>query len=249
MPDNRDPDQWISAYLDGMLDDAEMAEFEQALELDPKLAADFARMTQNDALLRSAFDLPLQQDVDAAMLARFGLADEKPVALAVAIPRAANDNPPFWRGWRLPAAGAIAAALVFAVTLGMPGDQLPMQFDPALDETATGQLAMLEDGAQLTPVLSFAAADGRFCREFSLAGGPGDSMSGGRGIACRGAGGWQVEALEPGARELADSSGIVLASGDGMSALDAAYARLGAGDPISLDREGDLIRSGWREKS
>ena len=245
MPDNapqRDRDEWISAYLDGALDPAEMAAFEQALDSDPSLAADVARLLDNDTLLRVAFDAPMHDPVDADLLARMGLAEPKANSAG---PVAANDNPPFWRGWRLPTAGAMAAALAFAVTVGLPGGPAagPTQFGPALDATASGQLAVLDDGSQLTPVLSFAAADGRFCREFSLSG----EGVGGKGIACREGGGtWQVEALEPGATPLADSAGIVLAAGAESAALAAAYDRLGAGDPLPMAREEDLIAAGWQ---
>lgn len=237
----RDRDEWISAYLDGVLDQADLAAFEQALESDPALAADLARLLDNDALLRGAFDGPMRDDVDAALLARMGLAE--PAGEPAALPVAANDNPPFWRGWRLPAAGAIAACLALALTLGMPGGPAPMQFGPALDATASGQLAALDNGTQLTPVLSFAAADGRFCREFSLTG----AGSGGKGIACReGPGTWRVEALEPGATRLADSAGIGLAAGADSAALADAYDRLKAGDPLPMDRERDLIAHDWQ---
>lgn len=244
MPDpgpHPDRDEWICAYLDGALDPASMAEFEQAMESDSTLAGDIERLLANDSLLRAAFDSPMHDDVDAALLARMGLAE--PAGEQLAVPAAANDNPPFWRGWRLPAAGAIAAALALAVTVGMPSGPAPMAFGPALDATASGQLASLEDGTELTPVLSFAAADGRFCREFSLAG----AGSGGKGIACReGTGNWQVEALEPGATRLADAAGIVLAAGADGAALAAAYDQLGASDPLPMDREEALIADGWQ---
>lgn len=234
-------DEWISAYLDGALDPAGMAAFEQALESDAALAADLERLLANDNLLRAAFDGPMHEAADPALLARMGLAE--PVAEQAAPLVAANDNPLFWHGWRLPAAGALAAALALAVTVGMPGGPAPMPFGQALDVTASGELASLDDGTGLTPVLSFAAADGRFCREFSLAG----EGVGGKGIACReGPGTWRVEALEPGATRLADTAGIVLASGAGGAALSAAYERLGAGDPLPVDREAGLIADGWR---
>lgn len=241
MPDRTTPDrdQWISAYLDGALDQAGMAAFEAALETDPALAADMARLVENDSLLRAAFDPPMQTEPDDALLARMGLTE--PLSPA---PVAANDNPPFWRGWRLTAASAMAAALALAVTLSLPGDQAPMPFGRALDATASGEVAVLEGGAELTPLLTFAAADGRFCREFSLGG----ATSSGNGIACRqGPGSWQVEALDPAAARLADSTQIVLASGASSGALEAAYDRLNAGDPLTREREQSLISSDWRQ--
>jgi hypothetical protein len=247
MSEHTNRDEWISAYLDGALDAAGMAEFERAMAQDDALAAEVERLLGNDDLLRAAFDGPMQNGIDDALLERMGLADPAPSAEVIALPVsgeqsiAANDNQPIWRRWRLPAAGAMAAAIALAITLGLPGSG-GMPFSAALDATPSGQLAMLDDGAELMPVLTFVAGDGRFCREFSL----GTGSQGGKGIACRsGAGAWQVEALEGGATRLTDSGQIVLAAGAESTALDAAYDRLAATDPLQSAREEALIAADW----
>ncbi|MEZ5743176.1 MAG: hypothetical protein R3D89_05460 [Sphingomonadaceae bacterium] len=232
-PDNHE--ERIAAFLDGALDDAELAAFKAELERDPALAAEVERMMGNDALLREAFAGPVEQGVDDALLARMGLAEEDHPAA----PLAANDNPPFWRRWQVPLGGAIAAAL--ALTLIFTTQQ-GAGFDAALDGTPSGQIAALDGGQELKPLLTFRAGDGRFCREFSI----GKDDAGGTGIACRSGNSWQVEALDKGATELARGSEIALASGEDGAGLDAAYERLQAGDPLGAERESALISGDWQ---
>jgi hypothetical protein len=96
----------------------------------------------------------------------------------------------------------------------------------------------LPDGTRVTPVLSFAAKDGRFCREYTVSG------SGG-GIACKGPAGWTVEARSSSGAAPADAGVIRQAGGPDGDALDAAYARLGASDPLSAEAERQLMEHGW----
>ena len=239
MTEPLDREARILAFLDGALDDAEQAAFEAELAADPALAAEVERLAGNDALLRAAF--LLDEQVDEALLARMGLADPVPVAPPVA----ANDNPPWYRRFALPLGGAIAAGLALMLTIGMPGGNGTVGFSEALDATPSGQFAMLDGDRRLTPVLSFEAEDGRFCREFTL----GQGAGGNTGIACRDGDGWQVEALEGGAADLPDGTRIGLAAGAENAALDAAYARLGASDPLPAADEAALIAGNWKKTS
>jgi len=235
----RSRDERIAAFLDGALDDADQAAFEAELEHDPELAAEVERLLGNDALLREAHAGPIAEGVDDALLARMGLDVRRGDA-----PAAANDNPPFWRRWRVPLGGAIAAALALTLILTSQRGAAPgAGFDAALDGTPSGQVATLDGGRELRPLLTFQAGDGRYCREFSL----GRSGAGGAGIACRSGGRWQVEALDKGATELADGAEIAMASGADGAGLEAAYARLKAGDPLGAERETALISGAWRD--
>ena len=237
MTGSSERDERIAAYLDGAMSEAEAAAFEQALADDPALAADLECMAGNDSLLREAFAEPA---VDQAFIARMGLVE--PGSSAAPTPLAANDNPPFWRRWSLPAGGAIAAGLALVLSLTLQQNSGTPGLSEALDATPSGQLASLEDGKSVTPMLSFAAGDGRFCREFAYR-----SSSGERGgIACRGSSGWQIEAWGEGAAQLPDPGEIALASGAGEGSLDEAYARLKAGDPLLAEQEKALIERGWQ---
>lgn len=228
-----DLDQRIAAYLDGAMSDAEAESFEREIADNPALAAEFERLAVNDALLREAFAEP---DVDQDFITRMGLGEPEPGPLA------ANDNPRFWRRWSLPIGGAIAASLALVMTLSLPQGTGGQSFADALESTPSGQLASLDDGASLKPVLSFAAGDGRFCREFAYA----DAGGKRGGIACRGSAGWQVEAWGEGAAQLPDPDEIALASGAETASLEEAYRRLDAGDPILAAREKALIANDWR---
>lgn len=245
-------DSALQRYLDEAMDAAERAAFEAQLAADPALAARAARLRANDAALRDAM-----AGADAAALAqRFGLtppASSSPSATVVDFAAARADRAARqaqtpapvqagWarRNWRWAGGGAIAAALVLAVTTlstggsGLAGDA---QFQTALNRNASGTSVELADGRAVTPVLSFAAGDGRYCREFAIAAE--------RGVACRGDGAWQIEALVPGAAPDA-SGGIRTAAGEDAAPLDALYQRLAAGDPLNAVEEQRLIADRWQ---
>lgn len=240
-----DPDQRIAAFLDGAMSYDQAAAFAALLEQDPVLAAKVERLVRNDSLLRKAFALPAGDEADDAMLARMGLAPapnrapasapELPLAAA-----AANDNYLLWRKSIMPLGGTIAAAVVLAVALSLGGNKLS-PIGAALETTPSGQTAALDGGAAITPVLTFTAKDGRFCREFTYS-----ADSGNRGaIACRGQSDWEVEAWGDGPARLPDPDAIALASGADGTSLDDAYSRLGASDPLAIDRERISMASGW----
>lgn len=243
MTEPTDRETRIMTYIDGAMSEEEMLAFEAEMEGDEALAEDVARLMRNDDLLREAFAGPVDQGVDDALLARMGLSDPSTAPSATPAPPA-NDNPPFWRGWKLPLGGALAAslAIVLAFSLQSPRDAGEVAFASAMDGLPSGQSAQLADGSEVSPILTFASADGRFCREFSLAAETGN----GSGIACRDDGAWAVVALTDGSPDIASMDDIVLASGASESSLDAAYESLGASDPFDSAREQQLIDGDWQ---
>lgn len=229
----------IAAYLDGAMSDAEAQAFEQEIGENPELAAELERMTDNDALLRAAFAEP---EISDDFLARMGLVEQPVAADLGPVPaEPANDNPPLWRHWQMPVGGAIAAGLALALAFTFQTGSNASPFSDALEKTPSGQLAALDDGAALTPLLSFQSGDGRFCREFAYSAGTSERG----GIACRDAAGWTVEAWGEGAGALPDPGEIALANGADTRSLDETYRALGASDPITAERESDLIKQGW----
>lgn len=242
-----DRSEQIAAYLDGTLVDAELAAFEAELEQDDALANEVARLSANDALLRAAFDAPMQQPVDAALLERMGLAalQAQPPGSPPAGAVAANDNPWFWRRWQWPLSGAIAASLALLALL-QPGlrSQEQSEFAAALDSAPSATPFGLADGGSITPRLTFAASGGRFCREYLQTGRAGTAT----GIACRSGGTWQIEAVVKSGAALPDRSEIVAASGENSADLDKVYARLGASDPLDAAAEQALIANNWSKR-
>lgn len=246
-------DERISAFLDGEMSEKEMLAFEDEMASDDELAASVTAFGDADSLLQQAFDEPIQRGVDDALLARMGLSEMTEANRLMAkrdaaqtsgsTPAPANDNPPFWRKWAFPAGGAIAAGLAVMLYFGGgAGTGYDAEFNRALDETPSLEVAALPDGTSLSPLLSFRAGDGRYCREFT------ESRDGqGRtALACRGNDGWQVEASQKGAVRLADNGSITPASGADSSSLDEAYERLNAGDPIAAQEEAKLIGADWK---
>lgn len=232
----------MSAYLDGALSADQTAEVEAMIAADPAVAETLSRLRDNDRLLRAALSDAVPDVADFATLRRFGI--EPP---ASARPAAANDN----RRWLWTGLGAaVAASLALFLAVPRPPVAQPWQtaqFAHALEATPSLQTASLPDDASISPTLSFAAGDGRFCREFKLtAKTAADSRD---GIACRGAGGeWRAVALVAPAGALAAGNSIEVASGADPAALDAAYRKLAASDPLPAAEERALIAVHWPAK-
>ncbi|HEX7789525.1 MAG TPA: hypothetical protein VF467_03250 [Afipia sp.] len=251
-------DERIAAWLDGNLSPEEAARFEADMERDPALCEEVAAWQGNDDLLRAAYNGPIEQGVDDALLARMGLAtveQSKPAGEIVDFQekpgkRAANDNPA-WRRWAIPVGGALAACAALAVlTIGRPPASntdtgAGARFAEAMESLPSRGKLGLPDGGEVYPVLSFVAADGRYCREFLL----GDKGGSQNGIACKGTSGWKVEAQSRATGTQADPGKIGLAGGPEGGVLDATYDRLGASDPLSVQAERHLIASGWQKSS
>lgn len=237
----------ISAFLDGVMEPQDLRAFEAQIEADPALAARVEQMLGNDALLQEAFSAPIEQGVDDALLERMGLAPALPQVIDLSARRAAktgsaaNDNAGGWTRWRIPLGGALAAGLALALMLDTRSSSEQGGFAAAMETLPSGQVASLDDGISVKPLLTFRAGDGRYCREFSLG-------SGG-GIACRESGGgkWRVEALDAAATSLGEAGEIELAAGADGSGLDAAYARLDASDPLGQTAEAALISGKWQK--
>lgn len=238
-----DPSEMIAAYLDGTMEGAALAAFEAKLEQDETLAEEVARFAANDDLLRAAFDAPMQESVDAAMLERMGLGSVKADDQSLpSTPLAANDNPPFWKRWQWPVGGAIAASIALIAVL--QSGQVPRgesEFAIALDSAPSATVVQLASGGSIAPRLTFTTDDGRYCREYLQTGAAGSE----KGIACRSDGTWQIEAKTKGGKKLPGSGEIVAASGESQADLDATYARLGASDPLDAEAERALIQSKW----
>lgn len=246
MTDRMNRDERIAAYLDGEMDDDDAAAFEAEVENDPELARELARFASNDDLLKAAFD-PGSAAEDEALLDRMGLSgSDAPLVRTIdrtTLREPANDDVPvLTRRWWMPG-GAVAAALALVLVL-RPGSP-PQQdgaFADAMDRLPSRQEARLADGRTVMPLLSFRVGDGRYCREYIRSGG----LDAGHGIACRDTDGWDIEAHVPGAAaHLAAGEQIETATGENTIALDEAYSRLNASDPLSSEDEKQAMTMRW----
>lgn len=219
----------LAAFLDGTLDPAEADRFAARLEAEPELAARAERWMANDRRIAAAFAPIAEEPIGPDLLAAMGLAKTP-------APAAANDNPPWWRRYGLPLGGALAAGIVAALVLAPQGRAPQHDLSFALETGRALVPVRLADGRTVTPTLTVKAADGRWCREYRE-----DAAV---GLACRTDGGWKVEATGRGDGP-ARGDAIAVASGADGSALDGAYRRIGASDPLDGKAEADLIAKGW----
>lgn len=230
----------LSLYLDDELTAEGRARLERDVETQPELKEQLDRWRDNEGWLRSAFDLPLPAD----LVARLGLAPDNLVNLAAYRAKSERNvsNRVLWVGGGAVAA-SIAALLAFLVMPSSPETIDPLatpSFQMAMQQVPSRQALEVAKGTSLTPKLTFADSNGRFCREFALQG-PKPLV----GIACRTDGRWKVEGTA--STSINQQSGeIRTAGGEDGSALDPIYARLQAGDPFDAAQEGRLIHSGWR---
>lgn len=246
-------EEMLLAYVDGELDAAGVAMVEQATRADPDVAAAVNRALWLRQRISQAYASVLDEPVPARLLAAANGASSVAPAdpgNVVSLDSARSPGPAPTRAWRWPQLTALAASLALGVLISpwLRPDGQPSMLDTSggallaggeLAMTLESRLAAEGPGQGLVSVgLSFRAADGRYCRTFTLA--PPHSMA---GLACRDADGWQVSALgeaTPEAGELRLASAalppVVLAEVD---------ARL-EGDPLDADAERAARDAGWR---
>lgn len=233
---NGNREEWLAAYLDGALSPEDEQSFEAEIARDPELARLALQWQENDRFIVATL-AERARPVEPELMARMGLAD----GAAPGAPRAANDNILSWR--RVAAAAAVVLTVGVSVLMLRPSDGGNV-VDPvslALDRTPSMTPVKLADGRTLTPVLTVQARDGRWCREYTVAGKGAEEGA----LACRDGAHWKVEAT---GAAMADGSGsqIVSAAGAGAPALDEAYGRIGAGEPLDATAEAAVLRSGWQ---
>jgi hypothetical protein len=237
-------DETLAAYADGELHGIRLAEVERALAEHPELRARLAEHQRLRSRLAAHYAPVAEEPVPErfeAMLRASAAEDVKIVDFAAAKQRRAK---PAWRSLT-----ALAATFVAALALGQT---LPPLFGPAgqgapvevadgmllarggLAAALDGQLAADQGGATRIGV-SFAAADGRFCRSFED-----PDLS---GLACRGDSGWQLVATAPGR---AASEGQYRQASSGSALILAAAQEMMAGEPLDSAAERRARDSGWR---
>ena len=222
-----EPNERLMAYVDGELDPAARAAFEQELAARPELEREVARQQALRRRLSAAFDPVLDEPT--------------PLQLTLAA-QAANTRQ---RGWRAPHWAAMAACLALGVLVGRgvlvergafveSGGALLVRGD--LARALDSRLAA--DAGPIRVGLTFRTAEGRYCRTFQSA--P-DRLA---GLACRQPQGWRAETLA--AWSPAPEGGYRQAGSDTPAPVLAAVDAMISGSPLDAAAERAARGRGWK---
>jgi len=244
----------LSQYLDGELAPALSRTLESRLHNEVLLQAGLVRMQELNHRLKDA--LAEQDQIPESISALLeSNASENDVHVGTAsvlsfpgrpqtAPAATATRPAWMYAVAASFVGAIALTLV--ADLGGKGtqSQLPgndAMVTAALDSVPSGDgWAVLEDGREIQPVLSFPHEDGRWCREYLLRGGSSDW----RAVACREDQGWATQAA--GLESFLEGADAYRPAGASDSAPVASFISQHAGDiALGRDAENALINSRW----
>ncbi len=205
----------LVAYVDGQLDAQEIARVEEALAGDAEARATVRGLREDAALLRAAFNAPLNEPVPARVLESIDRAMTENAA------DGGNGAPARKVGGFAPWPMAIAASIaVLAVALGgvnyLANQRVEQEIDQlraaaegdrqarqqalaqALENLVSGQTVSWENPdsgrrGSITPVRTFKNRSGQWCREYAADEWLGDKQELQRAIACReGEGLWQT---------------------------------------------------------
>lgn len=249
-------DEQLSAYLDGALPENEMDAITDALATSDTLAERLANLRGADEWLREEFsafkDTPIRQETLDLINNHGASADDTSNIVSFRKPAPAQ-APRSWPAWGQAIAASVT--LVVGVLTGMQidGDSGPAggalqmaglidasdPLYPVLQSVPSMQATSFGDGTTATPTLSFAAADGTYCRELSIVGDTTENRS----LACQTEGGWLVRASVTAARQQS-TDGFTTASAD-TRVIDETIRSLMKGDSLSVDQEKSLIDQGW----
>ena len=244
-------DDQLSAFLDGELPASDMEALSRDLETDAALAARMERLgSANTAYLNAIGEIdgaPMKAGLKAAM-------EAPPTAKVLAFkPRSVGA---FLREHRAIAASLLCAAAVWGVasTTMSPGAGDPLApgangeilasspLYNMLESGRTGDVVTVSAGVSATPRLTFAAADGGFCRQFDVVQDSGASAA----IACRDGGGWRTQVVAYGLTR--PSGDFQTASAVRSPALEAFLDQRMAGAPMNAEEEAKLLAEKWRSE-
>jgi hypothetical protein len=229
-----DDDHLLSMYIDGELDAERTISLAGRLKQETALRARLSAMENSDRLVKKLY---ASHSADAGQ-ALTALIQSKNVAILKPTAR--------WREW---ATGAIAASVMAVVALSLITEQStfnPMTMDEHLAQAlehspsrASGW-EQLDGARDFRSVLTFPAADGRWCREFMLA----HNESHWRGVACRDEGTWVNQVV--GSEVFLERETQYRPAGAGDTEKVARFIDETAADvALGPQQEAALIASGW----
>jgi hypothetical protein len=230
----------LSAYVDGELTPAEIAEVEALLAESAEARESVERLRAMNGLLVAAYDEPLRAALPPALRASLGHG---------ARPRRLRRWWPAAGGMALAASIALAIGLIFGeyrssdatLTAGQIARSSPFHelFETQTDGTQTD---LSEVSATL--VATFLDGQGRPCREVEISEVRLQSRT--QAVACRSDGTWIVEVIvaRPGSAP-EERSDYTPASGGGGEVIAAALDALGVGPVLGPAELDELIDAGW----
>lgn len=258
----------LNAYLDGELSQAASSALEERMAREPALRKFLDTMRGVDSELSTDLGaVPTTPPSDALLAAvkTFAAAQSGDVAAApgniVAFEPRRTERSAGSKPWQMPLAAAVALCVgaggmwivqsqqmrdsqfaSVAIADGVAVKGSPLQI--ALESAASGDVSTA--GAEkIRPILSFAAKDGRFCREFESFGAQGSVV----GVACKGSRGWTMEVLLAAAAHAPDETQYAPASGFNAKALDDVVAQLMDGQPMSAEDEAAARAKAWQKEN
>lgn len=230
-----DDDHLLSMYIDGELDAERTIALAGRLKVEPSLRARLSAMENNDRLIKKIFiGQSNEHEQELAALVR--------AENVVTLKRGAR-----WREWTT---GAIAASVIAAAALSLIIQQ-PSEFNPMTMDVRLAQALehspsrasgweVLDEDRDFRSVLTFPAADGRWCREFLLA----HDESHWRGVACRDKGTWVNQVV--GSEVFLEQETQYRPAGAGDTEKVARFIDDTAADvALGPQQEAALIASGW----
>ena len=229
-----DDNHLLSMYIDGELDAERTISLAGRLKHEPALRARLFAMENNDRLIGKLYCN--QSNESGRDLASLIQTDN--VAIFKPMTR-----------WRELAAGAIAASVLAVVALSLTTGQStfnPMTMDRSLAQALERSPSRasgwehLDSKREFRSVLTFPAADGRWCREFMLA----HNESHWRGVACRDEGTWVNQVV--GSEVFLERETQYRPAGAGDIEKVARFIDETASDvALGPQQEATLIASGW----
>lgn len=222
----------LAAYADGELDEVTAARVRHAVEDNPELASELAKLTALRGLLAARFDPMLAEPVPARL--------NTPIENAAKVVNLADMRSARQSLWQRPqfrfgTGAAIAASLVIAVLVGGRGGNqqgyADTQLAAALDTSLSGETA--PDGTRM--LISFRDSTGAACRGYASAANS--------GIACHDDNGWKLKALGAGAEKQTTQ---YQQAGSADAAIMAAAQDMAAEAAFDTATEHAARKAGWR---
>lgn len=253
-------DELLSGYMDGALDETQVAEIERLLSERTELRQRLDALIAANEIAVRALILTSESPMPARLVAMLeennAAEDEK---------RISNKNVlPFPRlPGRLSRLAMVAASCAAALAVGFVVDisstshstrALEVQgliagtiiegdhpLYVAFEQGRSGVTATIEaeQETEARPMLSFRSTAGHFCRQMNLR----VSGNGFSTLACKQDGAWRLIAVA--AAEVSEASAYQQASGAAPADIEAAIDRLIAGAPLDVEGETRAIRDAW----